>query len=84
MKKELSRTEARTAVDHFFEKTSFTAHEAKKIKRLAMKYKIRLGKYRKRFCKACYADLRKCSVRVTKTHMLATCLCGHQNRIKLS
>jgi len=53
MKVNLSRTQAKEKIDSFFEKENFTAEEVKKIKRLAMKFKIRLGDNKKLFCKNC-------------------------------
>ncbi len=53
MKTSLSRKEAQEKIDEFFLKEKFTAEEAKKAKRLAMKFNIKLGKYRKEFCKKC-------------------------------
>ena len=51
MKKMLSKLDAQEKVDEFFQRSSFRAEEARKIKRLAMKYNIKLGRHRKRFCK---------------------------------
>lgn len=80
MKKTLSKTEAKEKIADFFTRKDFTPEEAKKMKRLAMKFRISLKDYRKRFCKKCYAPL-KGTTRVNKTHKSIMCgSCGYQNR----
>ena len=60
MKSNLSRREAQEEIDEFFrQKKTFDEKKVRKMKRLAMKYNIKLGPYRKFFCKKCFADLRK-------------------------
>ena len=84
MKRSSSRSEAKKKIDNFFEREEFNSIEVKKIKRLAMKYKIRLGDYRKRFCKTCYSNLKGSKRRVTKTHLILTCLkCGENNKFRM-
>ena len=83
MKKTLSKTEARKHVEQFFSKSSFSADELKKIKRLAMKYNIKLGSYKKSFCKSCLSQL-KGKIRITKTHKTIECsICRRINKIKI-
>ena len=86
MKKSLSREEARKKIDNFFRRNELLkSGEIKKIKRLAMKYKIKLGKLRARFCKKCYTDLRSAKIRITNDHKIATCeKCGFVNKIRIS
>lgn len=83
MKSSLSKTEAKEKINSFFTKDSFTQEEMKKIKRLAMKYQIKLGTYRKRFCKNCLSQL-KGKLSLTKTHKTITCeRCEFRNKFKL-
>ncbi|MBX4196738.1 hypothetical protein KW805_04065 [Candidatus Pacearchaeota archaeon] len=83
MKSSLSKTEAKKAVDSFFKKESFIADEVRKIRRLAMKYNIKLGSYRKSFCKKCLYQL-KGSIRVTKHNKTVICQnCGYANKYKI-
>ncbi len=52
----LSRIEAKKEIEEFFENIeSKTKKEIQKIKKLAMRYNIPLGKLRKKFCKKCYS-----------------------------
>jgi len=82
MKYQLSKQEAQEKISRFFERESFTNEEMKKIKRLAMKFKIKLGFYRKKFCKKCLFQL-KGRTRISKTHKTIICKnCGYKNRFK--
>ena len=87
MKKKLSRQEAQEKIKEFFyEKEELDPKYVKKIKRLAMRYNIKLGRYRRRFCKKCYSDLKYNheKIRITKTHKIVECRrCGFRNRWKL-
>jgi len=83
MKKELSKGEAKKKIDDYF-KGKLDPEKTKKIKRLAMKYKIRLGDYRKRFCKKCFADLMGGKIRITKNYKNVGCNCGEKNKFKIS
>ncbi|MDP1695686.1 MAG: hypothetical protein Q8L29_02115 [archaeon] len=83
MKTALSKTQAKEKIDSFFQGESFTAEEVKKIKRLAMKFNIKLGAYRKLFCKKCLSKL-KGKLRIAKTHKIVECAsCGYKNKIKI-
>ena len=59
MRDKYSKKEIEKKIREFFQKESFAADEAKKIKKLAMKFNLKLGKNRRRFCKKCYSDLKK-------------------------
>ena len=84
MKTKLSKTEAKEKIDKFFRKSKFTPEEVKKIKRLAMKFNIKLTEQRKSFCKKCLSKL-KGKLSITKTHKTVECAsCGYKNKIKLS
>ena len=54
--KKLSKTEAEKEIKEFFENIeNKTQKEIKEIKKLAMRYNIKLGGLRKKFCKKCYS-----------------------------
>lgn len=78
---DISKSEALKRINDFFSRGEFGADEMKKIKKLAMKFNIRLGKMRERFCKKCYSDLRGSKIRVGKKIRIVTCQrCGYANR----
>lgn len=54
MKKEVSRTEATEKIKEFF-KGKHDKEEVRKMKRLAMSYRIRLKDERKKFCQKCFS-----------------------------
>jgi RNase P subunit RPR2 len=84
VKTNLSKTEAKEKIDKFFERTSFTSEEMRKIKRLAMKFRIRLKEKRKRFCKKCLSQL-KGKLRISKEYKVIECeKCGFRNRFKIN
>jgi RNase P subunit RPR2 len=81
MKKKISRKEAIEKINLFFQQSVFDSKDVRKIKRLAMKYNIKLGVNRKKFCKKCFNDLDNGKVRVTKFYKTVECLnCGQRNR----
>ena len=86
MKNKLIKQEAQEKIDDFFStKDELSPKYVKKIKRLAMRYNIKLGKYRRRFCKKCYSDLKYNvrKIRITKTHKIVECRkCGYINKWK--
>ncbi len=85
MRKALSKTDALKKIESYFKEGKLEREQTRKIKRLAMKYRIRLGKYRARFCKKCYADLKSGRVRVTKTHKSISCSeCGFLNKSRIT
>ena len=54
--RKLSKPEAVKEIEEFFKNIqNKTPKEIKKIKRLSMKYNIKLGDKRKKFCKKCYS-----------------------------
>ena len=79
----MSKSDAKKRIEAFFTKDSFTNEEARKIKRLAMHHKIRLGKQRSRFCKKCNADLKNGKVRIGKGYKIITCSCGFRNKVEM-
>ena len=83
MKKLTSKSEAQLLIQEFFKKDEFSPIEVKKIKRLAMKYKIRLGNYRKEFCKKCLTKLNG-KTRISKSYKSIECKnCGFTNKFKI-
>ncbi len=84
MKTTLSKTQAREKIEKFFQKLDFTPEQLKKIKRLAMKFNIKLGNYRRLFCKKCMNPLAG-KLSITKTHKIITCKhCNFRNKIRIS
>ncbi|PIN93680.1 hypothetical protein COU54_02220 [Candidatus Pacearchaeota archaeon CG10_big_fil_rev_8_21_14_0_10_31_24] len=83
MKKTISKTEAKSKIDNFFQKDKFTSEEVKKIKRLAMSHRIKLSEKRKFFCQKCLSQLNG-KIRITKTHKTIECAnCKFKNKHKL-
>ncbi len=83
MKTLVSKKEAKQKIDEFFSRDDFNAKDVKKIKRLAMKFKIKLGVQRKKFCKKCFCYLRG-KIRVNKNYRIIECSnCGFKNKAKL-
>jgi RNase P subunit RPR2 len=84
MKTNLSKTEAKEKIEKFFRNSDFAPEQLKKIKRLAMKFNIKLGAYRKMFCKKCLSPLAG-ELSINKTHKTIKCkFCGFKNRIRIS
>lgn len=82
--KKMSKSEAQEKIKSFFEKESFSSEEMKKIRRLAMKHKIRLKDHKKMFCNHCLSPL-KGKIRVTATHKTIVCeFCKKPNRFKIN
>lgn len=78
------RKKAEEKIKNFFEKGSLNPEGVKKIKKLAMKHRIRLGNYRKRFCKKCYSDLKNSVRRIKNNTLKMICAdCRYVNRYKL-
>jgi RNase P subunit RPR2 len=56
MKKTMSKTQAKEKIEEFFKKIKLKSpKEIKKIKKLAMSFKIPLKEKRKLFCKYCFS-----------------------------
>ncbi|MEI6849569.1 MAG: hypothetical protein WCK29_00880 [archaeon] len=83
MLKSSSKSEAQKEIDEFFKKESFTSDEVRKIKRLAMKYKIKLHLQRKQFCKKCLSQL-KGKISVSKDSKTVICSnCNYKNKFRI-
>jgi len=84
MKTNLNKKEAQKKIDEFFKKDDFTAEEVKKIKRLAMKFNIKLGLYKRTFCKKCMSKL-KGQLRMNKMYKTIKCRnCRYKNRFRIA
>jgi RNase P subunit RPR2 len=82
-KKKESKIEAQKKIDTFFQRTSFTSEELRKIWNIAKAHRIRLGIYRKRFCQACWNPLAG-TISINKGFKTTICAsCGKKNRNKL-
>lgn len=84
MKLDISKSQAQEKIKSFFANNSFSSEEVKKIKRLAMKYKIKLGSHRRLFCKSCLSQL-KGKTRIAKSYKTVVCSsCGYKNKFKIN
>lgn len=82
----ISKKEIEERVKKFFSNDGeIDSEDVRKIRRLAMSRKIRLGEYRKRFCSKCYSDLDKNGkVRISRGYKVVECLkCGNVRKWKL-
>lgn len=80
----LSKKKAQEKIEVFFRQSEIPAKETKKIKRLAMRHKIKLEKYRRRFCKKCYSDLKRGKIRISKAYKRVECfVCDEENKFKI-
>lgn len=84
MKLKINKTEVKKKIDEFFKQKDFTPEQLKKVKRIAMKFNIKLGEYRKSFCKKCLYPLTG-KISLSKTHKTLACKhCGFRNKFRLS
>lgn len=82
MNPKISKSQAEEKINSFFQNKGFSQKQMKKIKRLAMKFKIKLCPYKKYFCKKCLSPL-KGKIRITKTHKTIECsICSYRNKFK--
>ena len=84
MKKIISKLEAKKKIEDFFGRENFDSDEVKKIKRIAMKYNIKLGNHKKKFCKKCLSRLGG-KTKLSKNYKTIICgSCGFRNRHSLT
>lgn len=85
MKIKLSKTEAQKQIESFFSDVkNKTSNEVKKIKRLAMRYNIKLGEKRKLFCKKCYDPYKNFSIKIKKDVLSINCSkCSYTSRWRI-
>ena len=82
--KEISKKEAQKIIEDYFSGNEIDSEKTRKIKKLAMANRVRLGEHRKRFCKKCYSDLKLGKIRINKIYKQVTCLkCGLVNGWKI-
>lgn len=85
----LSKNEIEKEIEKFFKPNSIkkkTSKEAKKIKKLAMRYNIKLGTKRKLFCKKCHVffNVKNSKTRIKKGKKIIRCLkCKEVSRWKI-
>lgn len=83
MRIKVNKPEVKKKIEEFFKQKDFTPEQLKKIKRLAMKFKMKLGEKRKFFCKKCFNPLAG-KLRVSKTHKTIECkFCGFKNKVRI-
>jgi len=85
-KKEISKTEAKKKIEEFFLNIKQKSPENfKKIKKIAMRYKISLKEYKKLFCKKCLIPYSSPRIRIKNKMRVIECEnCGHRLRKKLT
>lgn len=82
--KKIQKNEAEEKIKEFFKNLKYkTPREIRKIKRLAMKHNIKLGNFRKRFCKKCYSQELKVKGVKNKIKTIECGNCGQISRWKL-
>ena len=83
MKARLIKKEDEEKINDFFKKDNFDSEEMKKIKKLAMKFNIKLGERRKNFCKKCLSKLEG-KIIIGRERKMVTCKnCGFKNRFRV-
>ena len=83
MKTKLTKKEVEEKIISFFNKRDFTPKELKKIKRLAMKFNIKLTPYKRLFCKACLNPLAG-KIRISKEYKIVECKsCKTKNKVRI-
>jgi len=83
MKAKFGKREAEQKVNDFFASEKFNSEQMRKIKKLAMKFNIKLGALRKKFCKKCLSQLHG-RLRMNKGFKTVECFsCGFRNRWKV-
>jgi len=85
MKKATSKADTKKQIQEFFKNIKDKSpKDVKKIKKLAMSYKIPLKDYRKLFCKKCLHPYTNPSIRVKSGLIRINCgECGYTSRWKI-
>jgi len=84
MKIKINKIEVKKKIEEFFKRKDFTPEQLKKVKRIAMKFNIKIGDYRRSFCKKCLNPLSG-KITLTKTHKTITCKrCNFKNKVRIS
>lgn len=81
----LSKKEAEEKIKSFFAHVqNKTPEDIKKIKRLSMRYNLKLKDLRKKFCKKCLHPYKNPEIRLNKNFKSIKCKnCGYINRWKI-
>ena len=85
MAKKLSKEETKKEIEKFFKNIKEKApKEIKKIKKLAMRQNIKLGKNRKLFCKKCGGVYKNPKIRIKSKIKSIICeKCGYASRWRI-
>jgi len=85
MKKVQKREEAKQMIESFFKEISNkTPVEIKKIKRVAMKFKIPLKEHKKKYCKKCFTHFLLEYIRIKRNFLSQKCKqCGYLSKWKI-
>ena len=86
MKNQISKSQAEKNVKDFFKIIkNKPPKQVKKIKKLAMRYNIKLGNLRRKFCKKCLTLYVNPKIRVRNKIKSTTCKnCGYVSRWKIN
>jgi RNase P subunit RPR2 len=80
-----SKSDAKKKIEEHFSKSKLNSNQTKKIKKLSMANRIRLGTFRKKFCKKCFSDLSLGKARISKGQKIVVCgSCGYINKSKIN
>lgn len=83
MKSKLSKKQSLEEIEKFFQKDSWKSRELLKIKKIAMRQRIKLVSYKKLFCKKCFLPL-KGRIRINHSYKTIICeKCGFINKRKM-
>jgi len=85
MKPLLTKQEINEYIKNIFSKES-SIKEIKKAKKLAMSKNIKLGEFKKKFCKKCYSmfNSNNSEIRIKNGFKITKCKCGYISRYKLN
>lgn len=83
--KKISKTEMKKDIEEFFLYIkNKNPEEVKKIKKLAMRHNIKLGKKKRLFCKKCFEPYKNPKIRIKNGIKIMECKnCGHVSREKI-
>ena len=85
MKEKFSKTEVKKEIKDFFDNIkNKSSKDIKKIKKLAMKYSIKLGTLRKKSCRKCYFPYKNPKTRIRNKIKSVVCEnCGYVSRWRI-
>jgi RNase P subunit RPR2 len=80
-----SKSDAKKKIEEHFSQEKLSLKQTKKIKKISMANRIRLGTFRKKFCKKCLSDLSLGKVRISKGRKIVVCgSCRYINKSKIN